>query len=91
MSLQILLPSGIFLEADCYPSGTMATSFGAAAGIFAVFFFGDVPRVREDILVNLPMVGGLFEKPALAPEDNVSGFLGVILDDYVFIEIPGYS
>lgn len=65
------------------PSGAMVTSFGVATGIFAVFFFGDVPRVREDILVNIPMVGGLFVKPGVAPEDNVSDFLGIALDDYV--------
>lgn len=53
-------------------SGTIATYFGASAGLFAVFFFGDVPRVRQDILVNIPIVGGLFEKPEIAPEDNVS-------------------
>jgi hypothetical protein len=31
-------------------SGYTAASFGVAAGVFAVFFFSGVPRVRKDIL-----------------------------------------
>jgi hypothetical protein len=25
--------------------------FGAAAGVFAIFFFSDIPKVRNDIMV----------------------------------------
>ena len=30
--------------------GLTAASFGAAAGIFGLFFFSDVPKVRKDIM-----------------------------------------
>lgn len=52
-------------------SGTIASAFGATAGIFAVFFFGEVPRVRKDILMNIPVIGGYWER-SIPPEDNVS-------------------
>lgn len=32
-------------------SGLTAASFGVAAGVFALFFFSDVPKVRNDILL----------------------------------------
>ncbi|KLJ07417.1 hypothetical protein EMPG_17102, partial [Blastomyces silverae] len=51
--------------------GTIAAAFGASAGIFAVFFFGEVPRVRKDILMNIPVIGGYWER-SIPPEDNVS-------------------
>ncbi|KAK2759456.1 hypothetical protein FQN54_002934 [Arachnomyces sp. PD_36] len=50
--------------------GLMAGYFGAATGIFAVFFFGEVPRVRKDILMSVPIVGGLFDKPEIPEQDN---------------------
>lgn len=31
-------------------SGITAGMFGVSAGIFALFFFSDVPKVRKDIL-----------------------------------------
>ncbi|KAG5302199.1 hypothetical protein I7I48_02457 [Histoplasma ohiense] len=49
--------------------GTIASAFGATAGIFAVFFFGEVPRVRKDILMNIPVIGGYWER-SIPPEDN---------------------
>ncbi|KAF2154741.1 hypothetical protein K461DRAFT_266117 [Myriangium duriaei CBS 260.36] len=49
--------------------GTMAAGFGIAAGIFAVFFFGEVPKVRKDILSKLPVIGDNFIRE-VAPEDN---------------------
>lgn len=52
-------------------SGTIAGSFGVAAGIFAVFFFGEVPRVRKDILQKLPFLDTYLDR-TVAPEDNVS-------------------
>jgi hypothetical protein len=30
-----------------YCSGTLAATFGASAGVFAIFFFGAVPRVKK--------------------------------------------
>ena len=49
--------------------GYLASGFGVAAGVFAVFFFGDVPRVRQDILQKLPVIGDYFIKE-IPPEDN---------------------
>lgn len=46
-----------------------AGAFGAAAGIFALFFFGEVPKVRNDILQKVPIVGPYFHRE-VAPEDN---------------------
>ncbi|OJD10447.1 hypothetical protein AJ78_08546 [Emergomyces pasteurianus Ep9510] len=51
--------------------GTIASAFGVSAGVFAVFFFGEVPRVRKDILMNIPVIGGYWER-SIPPEDNVS-------------------
>ena len=50
-------------------SGLTAGAFGAVAGIFAIFFFGEIPKVRKDILSNLPLVGGYFVRE-IPPEDN---------------------
>ena len=47
----------------------MAGLFGGMAGVFALFFFSGVPKVRDDIMQNLPVVGGFFHKE-VAPEDN---------------------
>lgn len=38
------------LTAPLICSGITAGSFGAVAGIFALFFFSDVPKVRVDIM-----------------------------------------
>lgn len=46
--------------------------FGVAAGVGAIFFFGEVPRVRKDILMKLPWFDSYFDR-TVAPEDNVSG------------------
>jgi hypothetical protein len=37
--------STTFTYSDC--SGTLAATFGASAGAFAIFFFGEVPRVKK--------------------------------------------
>jgi hypothetical protein len=50
-------------------SAIMTAAFGIAAGTFAVLFFDEVPRVREDILQKLPIVGGYFHRET-PPEDN---------------------
>jgi len=46
-----------------------AAGFGAVAGVFAIFFFSDIPKVRKDILMNIPVLGDYFVKE-IAPEDN---------------------
>ena len=50
-------------------SAMTAGAFGAAAGIFALFFFGEVPKVRKDILQKVPIIGPYFIRE-VAPEDN---------------------
>ncbi|RKF54979.1 QCR10 domain-containing protein [Golovinomyces cichoracearum] len=44
-------------------------AFGGVAGFFALFFFGDVPRVRKDIYEKIPVFGQYFEKK-IPPSDN---------------------
>lgn len=52
-------------------SGTIAGTFGVSAGVFALFFLGEVPRVRRDILQKFPFFDQYFDR-RVAPEDNVS-------------------
>jgi len=47
----------------------MAAVFGAATGIFALYFFAEVPRIRTDIVEKIPIIGPTFRKE-IAPEDN---------------------
>ena len=49
--------------------GAIASGYGVAAGIFAVFFFGEVPKVRNDILAKMPIIGEYFVRD-IPPEDN---------------------
>lgn len=56
---------------DIRDSGTIAGGFGVAAGLFAVFFFGEVPRVRKDILQKLPFFDKYLDR-TVPPEDSVS-------------------
>ncbi|GAB7352915.1 hypothetical protein MBLNU459_g3501t2 [Dothideomycetes sp. NU459] len=49
--------------------GVTAGGFGAVAGIFALFFFSDVPKVRNDIMQKIPIIGEHWVKE-IAPEDN---------------------
>ncbi|KAK4505276.1 hypothetical protein PRZ48_003239 [Zasmidium cellare] len=49
--------------------GGLAGAFGAAAGIFAIFFFDGVPRVQKDILQKVPIIGNFFVHE-IPPEDN---------------------
>ncbi|RAK99118.1 cytochrome b-c1 complex subunit 10 [Aspergillus ibericus CBS 121593] len=48
---------------------TIASTFGVAAGTFALFFFGEIPRVRRDILQKVPFLDEYFDR-TIAPEDN---------------------
>ncbi|KAL3417073.1 hypothetical protein PVAG01_11496 [Phlyctema vagabunda] len=43
--------------------------FGGVAGFFALFFFSDIPRVRRDIMLKIPIVGDYFIKDT-HPADN---------------------
>jgi hypothetical protein len=56
-------------RADCHCSGGLAAGFGGAAGFFALFFFAEVPKVREDIMKKIPILGNYFVHE-IAPEDN---------------------
>lgn len=49
----------------------MAGAFTVSAGVFLVFFMGEVPRVRNDILRQFPFLDTYFDR-SVAPEDNVS-------------------
>ncbi|KAJ5408083.1 hypothetical protein N7509_001966 [Penicillium cosmopolitanum] len=50
-------------------AGTVAGSFGVFAGAAALFFLGEVPRVRRDILQQFPFLDTYYDRP-IAPEDN---------------------
>jgi hypothetical protein len=43
--------------------------FGVATGVFALFFFSEVPRVRKDIVEKIPIIGPFFHHE-IPPEDN---------------------
>ena len=49
--------------------GATLAGFGASAGIFALFFFAEVPKVRNDILQKMPVIGDYFVRE-VPPEDN---------------------
>ncbi|MCJ1244943.1 hypothetical protein MMC30_002144 [Trapelia coarctata] len=49
--------------------GITMAGFGVATGIFALFFFSDVPKVRKDIMQKLPIIGDLFVRE-IPPSDN---------------------
>ncbi len=51
------------------PSGVLAGGFGGVAGIFALFFFAEVPKVRVDIMQKVPILGSYFVVE-IPPEDN---------------------
>lgn len=52
-----------------YRFGLTAAGFAGAAGIFALFFFAEVPKVRDDIVTKIPIIGDHFRKE-IPPEDN---------------------
>ncbi|KAH8424539.1 cytochrome b-c1 complex subunit 10 [Aspergillus melleus] len=54
---------------DATKYGQIAATFGVSAGVFALFFFGEVPRVRKDILQQFPFFDKYFDR-TVAPEDN---------------------
>ncbi|OAL01736.1 hypothetical protein IQ06DRAFT_292561 [Phaeosphaeriaceae sp. SRC1lsM3a] len=50
-------------------TGALLGGFGGVAGFFALFFFAEVPRVREDIMKKVPILGSYFNVE-IPPEDN---------------------
>ncbi|KAK5939792.1 hypothetical protein PMZ80_008174 [Knufia obscura] len=52
-----------------YTYGTIGAGFGIATATFALFFFGEVPKVRNDILSKLPFIGEYYVRE-IPPEDN---------------------
>ena len=58
-----------YCHTDDSSSSYIGSGFGVAAGIFALFFFGEVPKVRKDILTHLPVIGDYFVHE-IPPEDN---------------------
>ena len=54
---------------QAYRIGLSLAGFGVSAGIFAIFFFGEVPKVRNDILAKMPVIGDYFVRE-IPPEDN---------------------
>ncbi|KAI9054517.1 hypothetical protein LZ554_001674 [Drepanopeziza brunnea f. sp. 'monogermtubi'] len=49
--------------------GMTLGAFGGVAGVFAVFFFAEIPKVRNDIMVKVPIIGQHFVKE-IPPSDN---------------------
>jgi hypothetical protein len=50
-------------------SGVLAAGFGGVAGFFALFFFAEVPKVRDDIMKKIPVLDKFFTNE-IPPEDN---------------------
>lgn len=55
-------------------SGPSVGALTASVGVFALFFLGEVPRIRNDILRQFPFLDSYYDR-RIAPEDNVSLFL----------------
>jgi len=53
-------------------SGLTAATFGGVAGIFALFFFSEVPKVKKDIMQKVPIIGDWWRKEIPA-SDSVRG------------------
>lgn len=47
----------------------LAAGFGGVAGFFALFFFAEVPKVRDDIMKKIPVLDKFFTHE-IPPEDN---------------------
>ncbi|CZT06487.1 uncharacterized protein RAG0_12194 [Rhynchosporium agropyri] len=60
----------ICCETDKRHRGMTLGAFGGVAGVFAVFFFAEIPKVRNDIMVNVPFIGKHFIKE-IPPSDNI--------------------
>lgn len=72
-------------------SGMTAASFGAVAGVGALFFLEGVPRVRRDILQRLPTLGEYWDRE-IPPSDNVrSLFTSAASDMLLFADLSMHS
>ncbi|KAL3475840.1 ubiquinol-cytochrome-c reductase complex subunit-domain-containing protein [Aspergillus californicus] len=60
---------GGFTLNNAITAGSAAALFGVSAGTFALFLFGEVPRVRKDILQKLPFFDTYLDR-TVPPEDN---------------------
>jgi ubiquinol-cytochrome c reductase subunit 10 len=49
--------------------GAKSAAFGGALGFAVIFFASGIPRVKRDILQNLPVIGGYFVDE-VHPADN---------------------
>ncbi|KAB8292483.1 hypothetical protein EYC80_008197 [Monilinia laxa] len=49
--------------------GLTLAGFGASAGFFALFFFSDIPRVRNDIMVKIPIIGDRWRREIPASDN----------------------
>ncbi|KAK0121490.1 hypothetical protein ONS95_009784 [Cadophora gregata] len=49
--------------------GMTLGAFGGVAGVFAIFFFAEVPKVRNDIMVKVPIIGQHFVKEIPASDN----------------------
>ncbi|TVY31437.1 hypothetical protein LOCC1_G008686, partial [Lachnellula occidentalis] len=49
--------------------GMTLGAFGGVAGVFALFFFSDIPKVRNDIMIKLPVIGDHFVKEIPASDN----------------------
>lgn len=52
----------------CYRA-KLGAGFAGALGITAVFFFAEIPRMSQDVMQNIPILGDYFVKE-IPPEDN---------------------
>lgn len=43
--------------------------FLGTLGVAGIFFLSDLPKVRKDIMIKLPVIGPYFQRE-VAPEDN---------------------
>ncbi|KAJ5485197.1 hypothetical protein N7539_005185 [Penicillium diatomitis] len=68
---KIAIPPKIagFTIPSAIQAGSLAASFGVFAGTAALFMFGEIPRVRRDILQKIPGLDSYYDRP-IAPEDN---------------------
>jgi type II secretory pathway component PulF len=50
-------------------SGGSLAAFGGVLGFFVIFFAADVPKLRNDVMVKIPVIGSYWKRE-IAPEDN---------------------
>ncbi|PHH78631.1 hypothetical protein CDD82_2934 [Ophiocordyceps australis] len=50
--------------------GARTAMYGGALGFGALFFVSGIPRIRVDILQNVPFLGRYFVKEDVDPADN---------------------